>query len=396
MADLIPYTTEQILDLFKAAYHEQTGDTLRIGSDEFAFSTVAAYVLRVFEQAIQHGANDSTLETASGAVLDTIGESYGLERSDLGQTARCGLRVTNTTNEMITLAVEDIYWENSETEFFNKYPVEIPANSHVDVVLYCTEIGAKYNGITDITPNPVNGVSFSDISMSYGGRDTPLPYSSENDNIFRAYIKANLKGFGFGTAEYYQAAALKNNDGILTSAYCVRDGDSNFEAGKAKIYCAFALIDEQKTEYVGTVAFRAAVINAVQIAVNSRKSLTDTIEVYSALDGIRIIPLYDVRLLYESRFQALDGDGRSLAESHFLRCRHKYNKTLLETVNKIYKEGDFEKILTMPDEYGVYCSGFTTSTLVAYPRYPGTIIMIGYDWSDNNVQWINDDRSGEL
>lgn len=40
MAELIPYTTEQILDLFKAAYYEQTGETLRIGSDEFAFSRI--------------------------------------------------------------------------------------------------------------------------------------------------------------------------------------------------------------------------------------------------------------------------------------------------------------------------------------------------------------------
>ena len=44
MAELIPYTTEQILALFKAAYYKQTGETLRIGSEEFAFSSGAAYV----------------------------------------------------------------------------------------------------------------------------------------------------------------------------------------------------------------------------------------------------------------------------------------------------------------------------------------------------------------
>jgi phage-related baseplate assembly protein len=85
MADLIPYTTEQILDLFKSAYYEQTGNPLLIGSDEFAFSTVAAYVLRVFEQAMKRGADAVSINTATGEALDNIAASFGITRS--GATA---------------------------------------------------------------------------------------------------------------------------------------------------------------------------------------------------------------------------------------------------------------------------------------------------------------------
>lgn len=137
MADLIPYTTEQILDLFKAAYYEQTGETLRIGSEEFAFSTVASYVLRVFEQAMKRGADAVSINTATGEALDNIAASFGITRP--GATAsRMAIALESISGSTVVLDVGQIVATTAQNvDFKNIAPVSLPGDG-TTVSLFCT------------------------------------------------------------------------------------------------------------------------------------------------------------------------------------------------------------------------------------------------------------------
>lgn len=404
MSDLIPYTTEELLNLFKASYYEQTGNTLRIGSDEFAFSAVAAYVLRVFEQAIQHGADNYSLDTATGAALDAWASSYNLHRYDMASTARCGLTVTNTTENEITLGVEDIFWENSETEFFNRVPVVLAAGASESVLLWATEGGAKFNGITGITPDPIDGIAFSNISMTYGGADAPLPYSEENDAKFREYIKTHLKTAGFGTATYYEQLALDQayEEQILTSAYVLRPGDvtqgdvtHSFEPGKVKMFVCFKRVGDDSTQPIGTTAFRTAYINSIRLVLENdfNRCLTDEIVINSIdhIEDMYELGLQNLVVGYKRQFSGLAENGLTVALNHFRKTMQKYRRILVEHIGMDYVEGDVQKLLMTPDEDGVFCSGFNASysTGTVYKKCPiGKVIFIS-GWLNPIITYID-------
>ena len=404
MADLIPYTTEQILDLFKSAFYKQTSQTLRIGSEEFAFSSVAAYILRVFEQAMQHGADQINLDTATGEALDAWASSYNLQRYDMASQARCGLLVTNTTENKITLGVEDIFWENSDTEFFNRVPIVLAAGASESVLLWASESGSQYNGITGIEPNPIDGITFSDISMTYGGNDTPLPYSEENDAKFREYVKTHLKTAGFGTASYYEQLALDEayENQILTSAYCLRDGDitagdttHSFEPGKVKIFICFKRVGEDSTTPIGTTAFRTSYVNSIKLTLESEynRCLTDEIIVNSIdhIEDMFELGLQNLVVCYKKQFSILAENGITVALNHFRKTLYKYRRILVEHIGMDYVEGDLQQMLMTPDEDGVFCSGFNASfsTGTVYKKCPiGKVIFIS-GWGNPIITFID-------
>ena len=402
MADLIPYTTEQILDLFKAAYYEQTGETLRIGSDEFAFSTVAAYVLRVFEQSLQHGANNCNIETATGGALDAIGASYNLKRSDLGKPATCGLSATNTTNDEITIGEGDVYCEYPEVTFSNQVPVVIAAGGTAKILLTASENGEEFNGIVGMVPNPIEGITFSAASMTYGGRTSPYEDTIEDDNIFRAYIKANMTGFGFGTARYYEQLVRNVSEGVISSVYCLREGDAvkdntahTFEAGKVKIFFAFECEWTGHSNYpypIGTSDYRSAYTANLLAFLNQNKCLTDeivldAISVHEGSPDLVVLNLRSPVVIYEKRFSAIGEDGVSIALSHYRRTMQTYKKLLLETVGRNYIENDLQVMLCTADENGVYASGFSPDrSLLKCPV--GMVIFIEFNWTPV-LYWVD-------
>lgn len=400
--ELLKYSTEDILDLFKKYYYEQTQQTLRIGSEEFAFSAAASYVLRVFEQSMQHGADDCNIETASGAALDTLASSYDLHRYDMASSARCGLTVTNTSQNEITLDVEDVFWENSETEFFNRVPVVLAAGASESVLLWATEGGSKFNGITNIEPDPIDGIAFSDISMTYGGNDAPLPYSEENDAKFREYVKTHLKTAGVGTARYYEQLALDEayENQILTSAYCLRDGDvtdgdtvHSFEPGKVKIFVCFKRVGEYSTLPIGTAAFRTAYIRSLRLFLQNNRCLTDEVVINSIdhIEDMYELGLQNLVVCYKKQFSGLAENGRTVAYNHYYAIMLKYRDILIEHIGMPYVEGDLQTLLMTPDENGVYCSGFNASysTGTLYKQCPiGKVIFIS-GWLNPIVTFID-------
>ena len=381
MANLIPYTTEQILDLFKAAYYEQTGETLRIGSEEFAFSTVASYVLRVFEQAMKRGADAVSINTATGEALDNIAASFGIERPD-ATPARMAIALENETQNPIVCDIGQIVaYTNQGVTFSNTAPITLPQTGEtVYLFLYCAEAGSQYNGITPSEMDIPEGSLLVANSMSGGGTDSLREYTQANDEVVRKDLLEGIKALAVGTAPYYEYEAKKGYDGILADVYCLRDGDTGFEAGKVKIKTLF-LPSITSTVYKNTTneTIRA------YLSSDSVKCVTDYVEVAEGeADYLNIIGIV---IYYETRFQATTSDGITLAQDHFERVFESYRTDLITHFNKPYIESELEAMLCKSDENGVYATTFKSNASYYKPGV-GKKFIISAQWQNASVYWI--------
>ena len=381
MADLIPYTTEQILDLFKAAYYEQTGETLRIGSDEFAFSTVASYVLRVFEQAMKRGADAVSINTATGEALDNIAASFGIERPD-ATPARMAIALENETQNPIVCDIGQIVaYTNQGVTFSNTAPITLPQTGEtMYLFLYCAEAGSQYNGITPSEMDIPDGSLLVANSMSGGGTDSLQEHTQENDEAFRKYLLEGIKALAVGTAPYYEYEAKKGYDGILADVYCLRDGDTGFEPGKVKIKTLF-LPSITSTVYKNTTNETIR----EYLSSDSVKCVTDYVEV--AEGEAEYLNIIGIVIYYEKRFQAMTSDGITLAQDHFERVFESYRTDLITHFNKPYIEAELEAMLCKPDENGVYATTFKSNASYYKPGV-GKKFIISAQWNNATVNWI--------
>ena len=381
MADLIPYTTEQILDLFRAAYYEQTGETLRIGSDEFAFSTVASYVLRVFEQAIKRGADAVSINTATGEALDNIAASFGITRP--GATAsRMAIALESISGSTVVLDVGQIVATTAKNvDFKNIAPVSLPGDgTTVSLFLYCDKLGSQYNGMISDEIELPDTVLLIASRASKGAIDSLEEYTPENDAAFRAYVLEGIKALSVGTASYYEYEAKKGYDGILADVYCLRDGDTGFEAGKVKIKTLFV-------SSIATTAYKMMINSIIRdyLSSDAVKCVTDYVEV--AEGEAEYLNIIGIVIYYETRFQGLNSDGISLAQAHFERVFAEYREKLLTHFNKPYIEAELEAMLCKPDENGVYATTFKSNASYHKPGV-GKKFIISAQWNNATVNWI--------
>ena len=381
MATLIPYTTEQILDLFKSAYYEQTGETLRIGSEEFAFSTVASYVLRVFEQAMKRGADAVSINTATGQALDNIAASFGIERPD-ATPARMAIALENETQNPIVCDIGQIVAYTSQgVTFSNTAPITLPQTGEtVYLFLYCAEAGSQYNGITPSEMDIPEGSLLVANSMSGGGTDSLQEHTQANDEAFRTYLLEGIKALAVGTAPYYEYEAKKGYDGILADVYCLRDGDTGFEPGKVKIKTLF-LPSITSTVYKNTTNETIC----EYLSSDAVKCVTDYVEV--AEGEAEYLNIIGIVIYYEKRFQATTSDGITLAQDHFERVFESYRTDLLTHFNKPYIEAELEAMLCNPDENGVYATTFKSNASYYKPGV-GKKFIISAQWNNATVNWI--------
>lgn len=381
MADLTPYTIEQILDLFKSAYYEQTGNPLLIGSDEFAFSTVASYVLRVFEQAIQHGSKAVSINTATGQALDNIAASFGIERPD-ATPARMAIALENETQNPIVCDIGQIVaYTNQGVTFSNTAPITLPQTGEtVYLFLYCSDSGSQYNGMTPSSMDIPEGSLLVANSISTGGMDSLRDYTPENDEAFRAYVLEAVKALSVGTAPYYEYEAKKGYDGILADVYCLRDGDTGFEPGKVKIKTLFL-------PAITSVLYKTTTNESIRdyLSSDSVKCVTDYVEV--AEGEAEYLNVIGIVIYYEKRFQATTSDGITLAQDHFERVFESYRTDLITHFNKPYIEAELEAMLCKPDENGVYATTFKSNASY-YKSGVGRKFIISAQWNNATVYWI--------
>lgn len=382
MAEFIPYTTEQLLDLFKAAYFEITGQTLTIGSDEFAFSSAAAYVLRVFEQSLQHGADQININTASGAALDALATSFGISRPS-PQKARIAVRLTTLRATSTFFLSTTPFASGGGVDWYLKTDLRFNFNNSqtYDFLIYAEEAGSSHNGVSGITFNETSDFyTLEQKTVSSGGTDSIDAYTPENDDIFREYIKTQLKALSVGTASYYEQQALKGNDDIIWSAYCLRDGDEGFEPGKVKINLSF-------NPQISSTVFQNAFINELNEYLNSDdvKCVTDFVQ--AQIIDYTPYPYESMNVCYKRRFSAISTNNLSFAEIHFGKCILKYNNYLRKHINAPFLLSELSEIFCTPDEEGVYAESILINDDYFLPAV-GSYVQLNKPTFSQVNEWV--------
>lgn len=387
MANMIPFTTEQILDLFKSAYYAETGRVMQIGSDEFAFSSVAAYVLRVFEQNLQKSADQTDITTATGKVLDNIGLTFGLTRPQ-AQHAKLFIDIKVTPNTSTQAGIGQIQADDGNVIFKNTYPISlyISSGSHIYAFLECEEPGSQYNGLSSFEFTFPDGIGIESIGFynslpSSGGTDSIDEYTQENDDKFREYILQNLDALSVGTARYYEELAKRGWDGIIVDTLVLRDGQTGFRPGIVDLYLAF-------NESITSIQYQRQVCADVErfLMMPENKCVTDSVKVWQT-DSSRFQPS-GVSIVYDERFQALLDNGKSIAQNHFENIVRRYANILVTKIGKPYDEGELCDMLTTPDADGVYARSYHSSEQYYRPPQNGFYTSLVILWNDVSVRWV--------
>ena len=124
MADLLSVDPRAFLDAFKKEYYGEYGETLQIGSNEFATASVYAYCMSVFFNQINEQTKNRFLETATGEFLDSIAAMYGIYERPSGYHATCMMKLTVPTINITIPAKSIVVSSNNGAEFTNPYEIK--------------------------------------------------------------------------------------------------------------------------------------------------------------------------------------------------------------------------------------------------------------------------------
>ena len=170
--DLIGIDARGLIDAIKAAYYNETGETLQIGSDEYAAAAAFAYVWSVLIGKINDATLNRFIDSANGAFLDAIASNYGIESRPHGYSATALFSFDYQYDYINIPAGAIIVEDDSGRQFTNRYKFQgYTGQSHV---LYAVEPGDAYNGIpANAIGNIVKGGTYitaaHNTNMTAGG-----------------------------------------------------------------------------------------------------------------------------------------------------------------------------------------------------------------------------------
>lgn len=239
--DLIKIEPQELLSLLKTAYYDQTGETIQIGSNEYASSAAQTYAWSVLLNSINDATRNRFIDTARSTFLDAIAANYGINQRPEGYHATCSVKLTFSISEGITIYAESIKIQDAGGRVFtNKSSILSDNDADKRYIFTAVEAGSKNNGIPagEVTQIIEGGSIISaatNTNMTDGGTDG-YPYTDEGDELYREWLKTEIQSFaGAGTAQAFEARA-KNADSRVKEAYVIRQTDSEYVKGKVIIY----------------------------------------------------------------------------------------------------------------------------------------------------------------
>jgi phage-related baseplate assembly protein len=366
--ELLNIDTGELLDLFRKTYYEQTGETLQIGSDEFATAAVYAYVWGVLMNRINVATQNRYIDTASGEYLDALAANYGIKTRPAGYHANARFQIVHAAINTQIPAGAIVVQDSSGNQFTNPYIINLGGTGFTTVQLYAVEAGVKYNGIPAGSVNEiVKGSQYIGMAINTtstdGGTDG-FPYTEEGDAAFREWLKLEIQSFaGAGTYLAFEARA-RNASSLVKDAYVLRQSDSGYQAGKVKVYI------------LGDANALDAVTNACND--DSFRPIGDLVEVVQSAIETTTIPQLTIQVTYPSRFMLA-------ATSRNERILSEYDAMLRSKINKPFSFEELCAMFTQKDTDGVYAldakpldlTQYTQSDLV-YPA-PGNVLGFGND-----------------
>lgn len=341
--ELININPQELLNLLKSAYYDQTGETIQIGSNDFATASVQSYVWSVLLNQLNENTRNRFLESASGEYLDALAFNYGILERPKGYCASARFELTLINNDVVIPANSLIIEDDSGNKFTNQYSFMASTGHGTQFpVLQAIEPGTNYNGIPEgEVHNIVQGSIYisaaENVTMTDGGTDG-FPYTEEGDESYREWLKTEIQSYsGAGTYQAYEARA-KNADSRVLDTYVLRQNDEGYEKGKVQI---FILSD---AEYDLDSQCLTIVKNACDDP--SFRPIGDLVIVeYSGLTDEDInVP---IQVTYPSRFS-------SIADSRNERIVQEYGDMLRKKINRPFKFEELCALFTKVDSDGVY------------------------------------------
>lgn len=358
MANLnfINMSVSEILQQFQTAYYNEHGETLRIGSDEFAAASIFTYALTVLFNTLNDSAKQRFIDTATGVFLDAIAATYGITQRPDGYYATTLARIymsdafIDRVYPQGTIRIQD----QSGKVFVNAR--DFTYATRFQVPFRAEEKGSDYNGLPANSINqfaaPYTDLeSVTNTEPSSGGVDASY---YENDDNFRAWLKNEIESFaGAGTAQAYRGRAM-NADSRMVDAYVVQQGDDIFETGKVKIYIL--------AEDVGAVYY------LVEAACKDPafRPVCDYVEVYDATPINFPMPQTLV-VTYENRFSPMVVERNS-------RILEEYRQYLRQKIGRPWVYAEIVERFKAVDDDGIYASDavFVGVSSQNAPIYPDT------------------------
>lgn len=336
--DLLKLDVQGIMNLFRDAYYNACGETMRIGSVEFQTASIFSYAVTVLINSMNDASKQRWLATATGEYLDAIAETYGLVRPD-GYHATAKVHVVlRNPGDIVTIPEGTIVISDQDGRYKFANAFEFQMSNSTDTVFRAVNAGSEYNGIPVGKLNTiVSGTAYitscSNTTESSGGTD-PMT----DDEVFRAWLKTEIQSLaGAGTYLAYEARA-KNADSRIVDVHVVQQGEDGYAKGKVQI------IVLPSFDYDDWDAIRAIVQNAC--ADPSFRPVGDFVQTRVAKTQNFDCP-YICKVSYPARFEPL-------AQSRNQRIKDEYNDYLRQKIGRAFSYAEFCSKLCEKDADGVY------------------------------------------
>lgn len=351
--NLLNLSVEEMLDAFKTAYYDKFGATMKIGSDEFAVSSIMSYCLAVFFAKANDAFKQRFIDTATGQYLDAIALTYGITERPGGAKATTRMQMTiaqrATVYDAGTVKVKDEaghIFENAVSFSWDSY------HTSYGVTFRAVETGTEYNGIpvgklnTFVDEMPANTLSDPhNVTITSGGLDDNF-YA--DDDTFRVWLKNEIASFaGCGTANAYRGKAM-NVDHRILDVFVYEQGMEGYERGKVRVRVLTDESVEQSDE----------VLQLVNAALQdpSFRPVGDMVVVEQAIPDGQYID-GTCHITYPSRF-------RLQAQERTARVFEEYKAYLKQKIGRPFVYADFTNRLLEKDADGVYATEAVFSSFV--------------------------------
>ena len=341
--NLINLSVSEMLDAFKSAYYDRFSETMKIGSDEMAVSSIMSYCLAIFFSKANDKFKQRFIDTATGEYLDAIALMYGITSRPSG--ARATTLVEMNIHESADVYVAGAIRIKDQSGHIFENAINFSYSKDFQAIPFrAIENGSTYNGIpigalnefvdempTDTLSNPIN------ISITSGGLDSSV-YA--DDDVFREWLKNEIASFaGCGTAQAYRGKAM-NVDSRIWDVFVLEQGQEGYERGKVQV---FVLVDDSQVSPNEIVPL---VRDALQDP--AFRPVGDFVVVERAMmDGRRIDGT--CHITYPSRF-------RTQAYDRTVRVYQEYRDDIRRKIGKPFVYGDYIKRLLAKDADGIYAT----------------------------------------
>ena len=336
--DLMKLDVQGIMNLFRDAYYNAYGETMRIGSVEFQTASIFSYAVSVLINSMNDASKQRWLATATGEYLDALAETYGLARPD-GYHATVTVHVVaRNPGDPMTIPEGTIVVSDQEGKYQFANAFEFQMSNSADTVFRAVDAGSEYNGIpAGKLDRIVSGTAYikscSNNTETSGGTD-PMT----DDEVFRAWLKTEIQSLaGAGTYLAYEARA-KNADSRIVDVHVVQQGEYGYEKGKVQI------IVLPSFDYDDWDAIREVVQNAC--ADPSFRPVGDFVQTRVAQTQEWDCP-YICKVSYPARFAPLANERNN-------RIKDEYNEYLRQKIGRAFSYSEFCERLCEKDADGVY------------------------------------------